>query len=307
MTQSTGASAFAQRLAESAAALEPVLAQLVDSLSDSAPEGGAPARLVAAMRHALLGGGKRFRPFLLSETARLFGTPPDSATMAAAAVECLHTYSLVHDDLPAMDDDPMRRGRPTVHVAFDEATAILAGDALLTLAFDALARPETHADAAVRSELVAVLAQAAGAGGMVGGQMLDLESEGRPLGQADITRLEGMKTGALIAASCEMGAVLAGAGASEREAVRRYGRRLGLAFQIGDDLLDVEGAALDVGKATAKDAARGKATLVRLMGAERARAVLAETVAACESAVAPFGLAAEGLVEAARFVAERQR
>jgi farnesyl diphosphate synthase len=307
MTQSTGASAFAQRLAESASALEPVLAKLVDGLSDSAPEGGAPPRLVDAMRHALLGGGKRFRPFLLIETARLFGAAPDSATMAAVAVECLHTYSLVHDDLPAMDDDSMRRGRPTVHVAFDEATAILAGDALLTLAFDVLANPETHAEAAVRSELVAVLARAAGAGGMVGGQMLDLESEGRPLCEADITRLEGMKTGALIAASCEMGAVLAGAGTTERQAVRRYGRSLGLAFQIADDLLDVEGVALQVGKATAKDAARGKATLVALMGVERARAVLAETVAACESAVAPFGLAAEGLVEAARFVAERQR
>jgi farnesyl diphosphate synthase len=306
MTQSTDSSAFASRLAESAEALEPVLAGLLDSLSEP-KDGAPPPRLVEAMRYALLAGGKRFRPFLLTETARLFGAAPGSALMAAAAVECLHTYSLVHDDLPAMDDDSMRRGRPTLHVAFDEATAILAGDALLTLAFDVLARPETHADATVRSELVAVLAPAAGAGGMVGGQMLDLVSEGRPLGEADIRRLEAMKTGALIAAACEMGAVLAGRGAAERSAIRSYGRQLGLAFQIADDLLDVEGAAPQLGKATAKDAARGKATLVRLMGVDRAKAALAETVACCEAALAPFGPAAGSLLEAARFVAARQR
>lgn len=306
MTQSTDISAFARRLGESAEALEPVLAGLLDSLSGS-KDGAPPPRLVEAMRYALLAGGKRFRPFLLTETARLFGAAPGSALMAAAAVECLHTYSLVHDDLPAMDDDAMRRGRPTLHVAFDEATAILAGDALLTLAFDVLARPETHADAMVRSELVAVLAPAAGAGGMVGGQMLDLVSEGRPLGEADIRRLEAMKTGALIAAACEMGAVLAGRGAAERNAISSYGRQLGLAFQIADDLLDVEGAAPQLGKATAKDAARGKATLVRLMGVDRAKAALAGTVACCEAALAPFGPAAGSLLEAARYVAARQR
>jgi len=305
MRQSTAP--FARRLAESAESLEPVLAGLVDRLEDASPADGAPPRLLAAMRHALLGGGKRFRPFLLMETVRLFGAAPDAALMAAAAVECLHTYSLVHDDLPAMDDDAVRRGRQTVHVAFDEATAILAGDALLTLAFDILSRRQTHPDAAVRSELVAVLARAAGAGGMVGGQMLDLASEGRALGEEEVRRLEGMKTGALIAAACEMGAVLAGAGPAERAAIRSYGRRLGLAFQIADDLLDVEGVAPELGKATAKDAARGKATLVQLMGVKRARAVLTETVARCEAALARFGPAAEDLAEAARFVAERRR
>ncbi|HEX2257095.1 MAG TPA: farnesyl diphosphate synthase [Afifellaceae bacterium] len=307
MTQSTGSSAFAQRLADGAAALEPVLASLLDGLSGTSQTPGAPPRLLDAMRHALLGGGKRFRPFLLMETARLFGAPLDSTFIAGAAVECLHAYSLVHDDLPAMDDDALRRGRPTVHVAFDEATAILAGDALLTLAFDVLARPGTHSDPAVRSELVAVLAQAAGAGGMVGGQLLDLAGEGQPLEQAEVRRLQEMKTGALIAAACEMGTVLAGAGPEERAAVRCYGRSLGLAFQIADDLLDLQGAASEVGKATAKDAGRGKPTLVRLLGVDRARLVLDQSIAGCEAALAPFGRAAEPLVEAAHFVAERRR
>jgi farnesyl diphosphate synthase len=307
MTQSSGQSPFAMRLADSAAALEPVLSGLLDGLAGPSPEDSAPPRLLAAMRHALLAGGKRFRPFLLTEAARLFGAAPGSALLAAAAVECLHTYSLVHDDLPAMDDDSMRRGRPTLHVAFDEATAILAGDALLTLAFDALARPQTHPDATVRAEMAAVLARAAGAGGMVGGQMLDLAGEGCPLGEAEIRRMEGMKTGALIAAACEMGAIFAGAGEAERASIRGYGRQVGLAFQIADDLLDAEAAAPDLGKATAKDAARGKATLLRLMGAERARAILNESVAACEAALAPFGPAAATLAEAARFVAERRR
>jgi farnesyl diphosphate synthase len=307
MIQSSPRDRLSRRLAITAEALEPVLARLLAELAERPADARPPDRLVGAMRHALLGGGKRFRPFLVGESARMLGASGDGPLWAAAAVECLHTYSLVHDDLPAMDDDTLRRGRPTVHVAFDEATAILAGDALLTLAFEVLGRTDTHPDPAVRSTLVGVLARAAGAAGMVGGQMLDLAAEGAQLDEAEIRRLSGMKTGALIAASCEMGAILADAGESARAALAAYGRHLGLAFQIADDLLDVEGAAAELGKAAAKDAARGKATLVALLGTDGAHAALAEEVAACGRALKPFGPAADVLKEAARFAAERTR
>ncbi|WP_343039173.1 polyprenyl synthetase family protein [Propylenella binzhouense] len=289
-----------------AAALEPRLDLL---LAEAALSGETmrPPRLLAAMRHALLDGGKRFRPFLLVESAALFGVPAQAALGAAAAVECLHTYSLIHDDLPAMDDDTLRRGRPTVHCAFDEATAILAGDALLTLAFDVLARDETHPDPAVRAGLVAALARAAGPGGMVGGQMLDLEAERIRLGEADIRRIQAMKTGALIASCCEMGGILGRATPAERSALRRYGGQLGLAYQMADDLLDLDATTEALGKAAAKDAARGKATLVALSGPAEARRLLEETVAACEDALQAFGARASGLVAAARFAAERTR
>ncbi|MGQ7793479.1 polyprenyl synthetase family protein [Faunimonas sp. B44] len=295
---------FAAQRAAVAAAVE---ARLQALLADDPRPGeiARPPRLVAAMRHALLGGGKRFRPYLVVASAALFDVPMAAALDAAAAVECLHTYSLVHDDLPAMDDDDLRRGRPTVHRAFDEATAILAGDALLTLAFDVLARDGTHPDPAVRAALVLALARAAGLGGMVGGQMLDLEAERSTFDEAAIRRMQAMKTGALIACCCEMGALLGRAPEPHRAALASYGRELGLAFQIADDLLDLEASAEALGKAAAKDAARGKATLVARLGPAEARAALASAVAACADALAPFGGRAGRLVEAARFAAER--
>ena len=299
-------SGFSARMAEAASLTNFELERLLSAQAEGR-EHGCPDRLLAAMRHALMGNGKRFRPFLVVESAQLFAVPPKDSVVAAAAVECLHTYSLVHDDLPAMDDDDLRRGRPTVHKAFDEATAILAGDALLTLAFEILAGPEAHPDGAVRARLVSVLARAAGAAGMVGGQMLDLQAENRVLDETAIRRIQAMKTGALIAAPCEMGAVLGGADAPQRSALRSYGERLGLAFQIADDLLDLESTAANLGKAAAKDAARGKATFVGLLGAEGARDLLRRTVTECAETLSPFGHAAAVLVEAARFAAERTR
>lgn len=300
------------RLDAAAAATE---ARLAAALADAplAGERLRPERLMAAMRHSALGGGKRLRPFLAMEAAALFGVAPDAAVTAATAVECIHCYSLVHDDLPAMDDDDVRRGRPTVHRAFDEATAILAGDGLLTLAFDLLAGEDAHPDPAVRIQLVRALARAAGIGGMVGGQMLDLAAEGRfsggaplALGQAAILDLQAMKTGALLAHAVEAGAILGGASPAERAALLAYGRALGAAFQIADDILDVEGTAEQVGKKVGKDAAAGKGTLVSLLGLPAARARLATLVAEAETALAPFGTRGAVLAEAARFVAERQ-
>ena len=304
---------FLDRLSRDADAIEATLAAL---LADAcAPhETLRPARLLAAMRHASLGGGKRLRPFLLIETARLFGAGGDGVLRAAAAVEMIHCYSLVHDDLPQMDDDDLRRGRPTVHRAFDEATAILAGDALLTLAFDTLADPATHPDGGVRAELVLRLARASGLGGMVGGQILDLAAEGRwtpdgapaVLTDAEIRRLQAMKTGALLRWPLEAGAIFAGAGGDDVARLGRFGALVGLAFQIADDLLDVEASPEAMGKATGKDAARGKGTLVALHGVEAMKAELARLVEAASAELAPYGERAATLVEAARFVAERQ-
>ncbi len=295
---------FVQRLGATAALVEERLRAL---MADLAP--GETARLGAAMRHALLTPGKRFRPFLVMESAGLFGLEAPAAVDAAAAFECVHCYSLVHDDLPAMDDDDLRRGRPTVHKAFDEWTAILAGDALLTIAFEILARPQAHPAAVVRAELVLALASAAGARGMVEGQMLDLEADkrGEPAQPtlAHIRKLQSLKTGALIASACEAGAILAQATAENRAALRRYGEELGLAFQIADDLLDVEGDAETVGKATGKDHAAGKATFVALLGPEAARARLAEAERGAIAALAPFGDKAAILIEAARFATSR--
>ena len=286
-------------------------AALGDRLSPG--ETARPERLLAAMRHAMLGGGKRLRPALLISTAALFDVRGMSALRAGLAIECVHGYSLAHDDLPAMDDDDLRRGRPTVHRAFDEATAILVGDALQTLAFDILADPATHRDAEVRAELVLTLARAAGLGGMAGGQMLDLAAEGRfgdglntALDEAAVLRLQSMKTGALIEAAVEMGAILGRAGADERAALKVYARALGAAFQIADDLLDAEGAAASVGKATGKDAAAGKATLVGLLGIDGARVRLAELTKGAIAALERFGPPADPLRAAARFVAARE-
>lgn len=281
----------------------------LSALLDLQIEAGTPGRLAAAMRHAVLAGGKRFRPFLLIQSAGLFGVAPQQAVDAAAAIECVHCYSLVHDDLPSMDNDRLRRGQPTVWAAYDEWTAILAGDALQTLAFEILASPSTHPDGAVRSALVGVLAKASGPAGMVGGQALDLEAERRDgNGRSDadhIVNLQAMKTGRLIKAACEMGAMLGGANARQLATLAAYGDALGLAFQISDDLLDAEGGAETVGKATGKDAAAGKATLVGLLGAGAARATLDKTVEEAVSCLAPFGDAAAPLIEAARFMGRR--
>jgi farnesyl diphosphate synthase len=288
---------------------------LLERLLGSTPEDGErvrPERLIAAMRYASLAGGKRLRPFLIVESGRLFGVPRARSLMAGAALECVHCYSLVHDDLPAMDDDALRRGKPTVHKAYDDATAILVGDALLTFAFDVLARVEVHPDAAVRIDLVGRLARAAGLGGMVGGQMLDLAAEGRfdagkpRLGESDIGTLQWMKTGALIRFACVAGGVLGEASVAQLDALSRYGVALGRAFQIADDLLDVEGDAAAVGKATGKDAAAGKATLVALLGVDGARARLKELVDDADRALTPFGADAAMLKATARFVAERR-
>jgi farnesyl diphosphate synthase len=303
--------AFETRLAATARSVEAALAALLGG--DAAKgETARPERLIAAMRHGVLAGGKRLRPFLVMESAALFGLDRQAAVRAAAALELVHCYSLVHDDLPAMDDDDVRRGNPTVHKAFDEATAILAGDALLTLAFDVMASAETHADPAIRAELVVMLARAAGAGGMVGGQVLDLAAEGRfadgrplALSDADIRRLQAMKTGALIRFACEAGAVLGGASAAQRTTLVGYGEIVGLAFQIADDLIDLEGDATLAGKATGKDAVRGKGTLVSLNGATWARDELTRLVSDAEARLSGFGERAGTLAAAARFVAFR--
>jgi farnesyl diphosphate synthase len=296
---------FATRLADAAAVTEAELARLLSG-PPLPGETLRPPRLLAAMRHAALGGGKRLRPFLLIETARLFGTGGPGVRRAAAALECVHCYSLVHDDLPAMDDDDLRRGRPTVHRAFDEATAILAGDALLTLAFDVLADPATGPDPQVRAGLVRLLARAAGLGGMAGGQMLDLAAEGTTLAEADILTLQAMKTGALIRAACEMGALIGHADIAGRQRIAAFGAAIGLAFQLADDLLDHSGDAAVLGKAAAKDAGRGKATLVALLGPAEAERRLAAAVEAAVADLAPFGPAAATLAAAARFVAARK-
>lgn len=302
---------FMTRLAEAAAAVE---VRLHHHLARAA-SADVPPRLLAAMRHGVLAGGKRFRPFLVLEMARLAGG--DAAARAAldvaVALECVHAYSLVHDDLPAMDNDAVRRGQPTVWKAYDEWTAILAGDALLTWAFEILAEPSPDAAStapATRVVIMARLAAAAGPAGMVGGQMLDLEAEklGTPLrpNAAHVRRLQAMKTGALIRFACEAGALSGGAPAEFVAAARRYGEALGLAFQISDDLLDISGDAAIVGKAVGKDQALGKATLASIEGVAAAEGHLAAAVGDALAALEPYGEAAEALRDAARFQASRR-
>lgn len=311
--------AFEARLTAMAETVEAMLGSLLGA--EPLPgEIARPMRLVEAMRYGALGGGKRLRPFLLIESARLFGLEGEGVLRAATALEMVHCYSLVHDDLPAMDDDDLRRGRPTLHRATDEATAILAGDGLLTFAFDVLADEATHADPLRRAALVLGLARAAGLGGMAGGQMLDLEAEGRyeagdagssagrtPLGENEIRRLQAMKTGALLAFATEAGAILAGAAAEDRHTLGAYGKALGATFQIADDILDVEATAEAMGKATGKDAGRGKATLVDLLGLDEAKAERDRLAHAAIMALAGFGPEADVLREAAAFAAERTR
>ncbi len=304
-------SALAQRIQRVAVQTEDMLTSLLQD-GPAGAEIMRPPLLMEAMRYTALGGGKRFRPFLLVETARLFGARGRGPLRAGAAIEMIHCYSLVHDDLPAMDNDDLRRGKPTLHKVHDDAMGVLAGDGLLTLAFDVLADRRTAASAQQRIELVRLLAQGAGIGGMVGGQLLDLAAEGRypaaktGLSPSDsILRIQSMKTGALIVAACAMGAVLGGATARQAAAVRSYARSLGLAFQIKDDLLDVEGDAAAVGKATGKDSAAGKGTFISLRGVAGARAYLVEVMDTAGRALEPFGKRAAAL--AALLVYNRDR
>jgi farnesyl diphosphate synthase len=312
VTMTVSSEAFVSQLTGVAADIENLINRL---LVQPAIEGelARPQRLLDAMRYASLNGGKRFRPFLVVATAALFDVPRKRALMVGAALECVHCYSLIHDDLPAMDDDDLRRGLPTAHRAFDEATAILAGDGLLTFAFDILARPDAHPDPTVRIDLLLALARASGLGGMVGGQMLDLTAEGRfadgrpqAFDEAAVTTLQAMKTGALLRFACVAGGILGQANDAEREALERYGSAVGQAFQIADDLLDITGDSATLGKAIGKDAGAGKATLVGVLGPEQAKARLNTLVAEAAASLAPFGAAAAVLMEGAKFVAERK-
>jgi farnesyl diphosphate synthase len=288
---------FETALTETALAVDGLIDALLPQLPDD--------RLRAAMRYAALGQGKRLRPFLVWQSAALFDVAPSSALRVGAALECVHCYSLAHDDLPAMDNDDLRRGQPTTHRKFDEATAILAGDGLLTFAFEILASPETHSDAQVRSTLVLELARAAGEAGMVGGQMRDIEAESGGFESYDaIATMQAAKTGALFRFACEAGAILAG---QDRSALRRYAEHIGLAFQIADDVLDIESDAATLGKATGKDKTRGKATFVDFLGLEGAKAEARRLCDAAIAALAPYGEKAHLLGETARFIVTRKK
>jgi farnesyl diphosphate synthase len=301
----SGGNQFQERLAASAAAVE---IELRTILSDRLRDGeiARPDRLMQAIRHGVLNGGKRLRPFLVMESAALFDANPSAALRVASALECLHCYSLIHDDLPSMDNDDLRRGKPTVHKAFDEAAAILAGDGLQTLAFGILADSATELPDRTKLDLVTALSRAAGIGGMVGGQALDLEAEVKAPDEAGIIRLQAMKTGALLRFACEAGPMIAGAPTSDRQRLAEFGSAVGLAFQLADDLLDHTSDALTLGKAAGKDAAAGKGTLVALHGADWALKQLKGLIGQAVDILAPYGDKAEVLVEAARFVAARR-
>ena len=296
---------FSADIADCAKAVEAALARLLGAEPLSGP-GPTPARLVSAMRHGSLDGGKRLRPLLVRQAAAIFNISSVQALPAGLAVEMIHCYSLVHDDLPAMDNDDLRRGRPTVHKAYDDATAILAGDALLTHAFGLLADPACHPDAAVRIALVAELAAGSGAGGMVGGQMRDIEGEAGGLSADEISTMQAMKTGALIRASVRMGAILGGADARALSVLTLYAELAGRAFQLADDILDVTATPEAMGKATGKDAALGKQTLVATLGLEGAQARLNQTVNEALSALRTFGPKADGLRATVRYFASRE-
>jgi farnesyl diphosphate synthase len=296
---------FEQNLARHAAAVEARLGLLLDARA-RAGEIARPQRLLEAMHYGALNGGKRLRPYLVLEATRLFGGNEEAALQVGCALECLHSYSLVHDDLPAMDDDDLRRGKPTVHVAYDYATAILAGDGLLTYAFDIVAAPETPLSDAAKLALVLELARAAGVGGMAGGQALDLAAETLAPDEEGIVLLQSMKTGALLRFACEAGAIIAGRGTDDRARLRRFGQVIGRAFQLADDLLDVTADAATMGKATGKDKAKGKGTLVALKGQAWAETELNRLVAEAREHLAVYGEAATALTEAARFIAYRK-
>jgi farnesyl diphosphate synthase len=284
------------------------VASVVETALDTLlPEPEGPeARLCEAMRYATLNGGKRLRAFLVMQTAALFAVSETCAARTAAAVEMLHAYSLVHDDLPAMDDDDLRRGKPSTHKAFDEATAILVGDALQTRAFEVLAEPDTHSDPQARCELVQALASASGARGMAGGQMIDMLAEGRILDGPAITRLQALKTGRLIQFCAEAGAILGRAPYPQRQMLAGYGRDLGAAFQIADDLLDAEGTTEETGKTAGKDAAAGKATMVAVLGVDRARAHAELLAAQAVKHLESFGKRADLLRALATFAVSRR-
>ena len=295
-------SEFGAALTDAAQSVE----RTMDRLIPRGEEG--EARVFEAMRYSSLGGGKRLRAFFVMASATLFKVAEMPALRTASAIEFVHAYSLIHDDLPAMDDDDLRRGKPSCHKQFDEATAILAGDALQALAFEVLAHEETHGDPAVRTALISELAKAAGAQGMVGGQMLDLlaETQGAEMSIGAITRLQRLKTGALISFSCTAGAILGKAADPMRHALAAYAHDLGLAFQIVDDLLDVEGSAEELGKTPGKDVAAGKATFVSILGLERARAQAGALARQAAAHLEPFGDAANLLRQATEFVVARK-
>jgi farnesyl diphosphate synthase len=298
---------FAKRLDKTAEDTEALLGQLLTDKLE-ADEIARPKRLMDAMRYSSLGGGKRLRPFLVVESAAVFGVSRDAALLAGAALECIHCYSLIHDDLPAMDNSDLRRGRPTLHKTTDDATAILAGDALLTLAFDIITRDEIHRDPTVRLLLTRALARASGIGGMVGGQIYDLAGEGRfgDREPVDVARLQQMKTGALLRFGCIAGALLGQASAKQYQALDDYGKALGEAFQIADDLLDVEGDASALGKPAGQDAAMGKTTFVTQLGIEGAKQRVRDLLARGDAALSIFGDKGEVLRATSRFVAERK-
>lgn len=281
---------------------------LDDFLTGEQLSGPGPAseRLIAAMRHGVLSGGKRLRPLLVSQAATVFGVETDRLIPACLAVELVHCYSLIHDDLPAMDDDDLRRGKPTVHKLFDDSTAILAGDSLLTHAFGLLADPSCHPNAELRTKLVCELVAGAGAGGMAGGQMRDLEGENARISDREIATMQQMKTGALIRAAVRMGAILGDATHTELESLTTYAEAAGWAFQLGDDILDETATADQMGKATGKDSDRGKSTLVSRVGIEAARGQLADTVNKALGALEEFGDEADGLRATARYFGDRQ-
>jgi farnesyl diphosphate synthase len=307
MTTGAAPTDFAKRLDKTAEDTEALLGQL---LADAVlpDEIARPKRLIEAMRYSSLGGGKRLRPFLVVESSAVFGVPRQAALLAGAALECIHCYSLIHDDLPAMDNSDLRRGRPTLHKAYDDATAILAGDALLTLAFDIITRDEIHQDATVRLLLTRALARASGIGGMAGGQMLDLAGEGRfgDREPVDVARVQQMKTGALLRFGCIAGALLGQSTPQQYQALDDYGRSLGEAFQIADDLLDVEGDAAALGKPAGADAALNKTTFVTQLGIAGAKQRVSDLLAKADAALSIFGAKGDVLRAAARFVADRK-
>ncbi|CCD94338.1 putative Geranyltranstransferase (Farnesyl-diphosphate synthase) (FPP synthase) [Bradyrhizobium sp. ORS 375] len=298
---------FTQRLDKTAEETEALLGELLGD-APLADEIARPKRLIESMRYSSLGGGKRLRPFLVVESAAVFGVPRKGALLAGAALECIHCYSLIHDDLPAMDNSDLRRGRPTLHKVYDDATAILAGDALLTIAFDIITRDEIHPDAGVRLALTRALARCAGVGGMAGGQILDLAGEGRfgDRDPVDVARVQQMKTGALLRFGCIAGALLGQASPAEYQALDDYGRALGEAFQIADDLLDVEGDAATLGKPAGADAELGKTTFVTQLGIAGAKQRVRDLLARGDAALSIFGAKGDVLRATAHFVAERK-
>lgn len=302
-TQSTfmkSSEALLVSLKESAAVIEATIATLLPDIE------GDEQILIDAMRYASLNGGKRFRGYLAMQVASIFQAVPRGALRVAASVEMLHAYSLVHDDLPAMDDDDLRRGQPSTHRKFDEAIAILAGDALQTKAFEILTHTETHTDPTIRIRLVAALAEASGAAGMVGGQVVDIKGEGRNLPLEQVRRLHAMKTGALIKYAAISGAILGEANAEEMALIEAYGRDLGTAFQIADDVLDSTATEEELGKTAGKDAASGKSTYVALLGIEGARAEALRLAQSATSSLSIFGERADALRALARYVVERR-